>query len=135
MKKLLSFSLLAAILFITSCKKATLDYPLTGLWIGTYELVSGHEPAGPLYYSLDIQTDKTILVQGLGADGNTYYGKGTWSLSGADFTATITTLNLSQAGVVQNIKAIYSRNSRRMTGTVEHASGEQLSTFVLERTN
>lgn len=135
MKKLLSFSLLAAVLLFTSCKKENVDYPITGLWIGTYEIVFGHDPAGPLYYSFDIQSDKTILVQGLGADGNTYYGSGTWSLTGSNFAASITTMNLGQSGTVQNITAQYNPNSKRLSGFVEHATGEQKSSFVLERTN
>jgi hypothetical protein len=135
MKKLLSFSMLAAILFLTSCKKEHPGPSIMGLWIGTYEVVYGHEPTGPLYYSFAIQSDRKILVQSLGADGNTYYGEGTWNLSGSDFTASITTMNLGQAGVVQNVTAKYHPNSRKLQGEVENAGGDYKATFVLEKTD
>jgi hypothetical protein len=79
---------------------------IVGLWIGTF--TANNEPqAGHLYYNYDIREDGTILTFGVGADGNTYYSSGTWTLSGLNFSARYTTLNLSQKGVIQSVTAKY----------------------------
>ena len=100
--RFLSFILLSSVIFFCSCTKTINNpvptpitdtliikdtvflkplNPIVGLWIGTQNPNDGSTNV-PLYYSFDIRTDDSILVQGLGADGNTYYLRGTWVLSG-----------------------------------------------------
>lgn len=137
--KFLSFLSISAILFFSSCTK-TVTNPapvptIVGLWVGT--LTANNEPgAGPLYYSLDIKSDSTILSQGLGANGNTYYAAGTWSLSGSTFSATITSTTLSNKGVVQNLSATYNQDEGTLSaGTWETVGANAIGTFSLNRIN
>lgn len=90
----------------------------------------------PLYYSFEIKSDGTLLVQGQGADGNTYYSVGNWSLTGTAFTATIKVTNFSQAGVKQNITAVYNSASGKLTsGTVQTVGVAYTASFSLDRVN
>lgn len=121
--------------FLVSCEKITVepDKPIVGHWIGTYTTTIG-APGSDLYYSYYIASDSTVLVQSLGADGNTYYANGRWSLSGNSFTAHITATNLSQTGAMQNVQATYSRPDGTLIGTVQSAhSGAYAATFKLNR--
>jgi hypothetical protein len=111
--------------------------PIVGLWVGT--LTGVNEPAaGPLYYSFDIRSDSTLLTQSQGADGNTYYNQGTWSLSLTDsvFTAqTISTTN-GNSGVLQTITAVYSKYYGTLTsGTWKNIDGSGSGTFSMKRIN
>src|SRR6058998_3978826 len=113
--------ILVTLVSLQSCQKDHIyppkKNPIVGLWVGTYKVLEGGKGdvgTDNLYYSFDIRNDSTILTQGLGADGNTYYSVGTWSLHGKTFTATITTTNLSQQGVVQSVTADYNEK----TGTL-----------------
>jgi hypothetical protein len=108
--------------------------PIVGLWVGV--LTAVNEPqAGALYYSCDLRADGTILTTGLGADGNTYYSSGTWSLSGSVFTATITSTTLSNKGVVQNVSLIYSQANGTLTGTWQNQNLNASGTMLLNRIN
>jgi hypothetical protein len=115
MKQLLFIALtLITLVSLQSCQKDHIyppkKNPIVGLWVGTYKIEVGDKGdigRDNLYYSFDIREDSTILTQGLGADGNTYYSVGTWSLHGKTFTATITTQNLGVAGTVQDVTANY----------------------------
>ena len=135
--KLSVFLFIIGLFFFYSCSKSNSSpgNPIVGLWIGTYTSpqTQGHN----YYYSYDIRTDSSILVQGLGADGNTYYANGTWSLSGTSFSATITSQNLSQAGAVQTVTAQYSNNNGVLTGQVLLVGGNfsNAATFTLNRIN
>jgi hypothetical protein len=105
--------------------------PIVGLWVGT--LTAINEPsAGALYYSFDIRADSTILTQSEGADGNTYFNHGTWSLSGSAFSAT-TSADLT--GVVQTITAVYSDSGRLSSGVWANKDGSASGTFALKRIN
>jgi hypothetical protein len=76
-------------------------------------------------------------VQSQGADGNTYYGIGTWNVSNDSlFTATLTTTNLGQQGAVQNISAVYDKRKGVLRdGRVQSAGGFFLASFKLSRSN
>ena len=81
-----------------SCTKSTDTPTIVGFWVGTYQ-VTGSPTT--YYYSFDLRPDGTLLHKGTGADGNTYYGQGTYMVNGATFNYSDTTLNLSQAGAVE----------------------------------
>ena len=126
------------ILFFSSCDKDSpekAEYPIVGLWIGTYNATAGEDIVDSLYYSYNIKADSTIQMQGLGADGNTYYGTGTWSLAGNNFSTTITTSNLSQTGVVQKATAIYDKYQGTLSGELTTPGVTFQATFQLSRIN
>jgi hypothetical protein len=106
--------------------------PIAGLWVGSSQNIGLPSPG--LYYSLDVRADQSLVVQGLGADGNTYYGVGTWALSGTSFTSTQVITNLAQAGVVQTIVATYSKAAGTLTGSINN-NGTTVATFSLSRIN
>ena len=141
MKKALSFICIAlCVATLQSCKKDSIsvpNYPIEGLWIGTYDIVQAQESGGSFYYSFYIRNDDTLQVQGQGADGNTYYGIGTWNLSSDSlFSGTITTTNLGQQGTVQNVSAVYDKKKGVLrNGRVESVGGFFISSFRLSRSN
>src|SRR5688500_1165837 len=100
MKKVfLAISLLSILFIVQSCKKGEVsvpNYPITGLWIGTYNIIEAVESGNDFYYSFFIRRDDSIQVQGVGADGHTYYGIGTWTLADSTFHATFSTTNSGQ---------------------------------------
>jgi len=103
------------------------------LWIGTSQ-VNGQPELGSAYYSLDLRKDSTILVQGQGAsDGLTYYGEGTWSLSGISFTATTHILNFGETGTVQTITANYDSTAGTLSSGTWQNNGTTSGTFILQR--
>ena len=93
---------------------------ILGLWVGTYDVVSGADAGKTdFYYSFELHKDNTIQVTGLGGDGMTYYGIGTWSLKqGTAFSAHVTTTNLVHTGVPQTIIGTYDSTSNKLSGTV-----------------
>ena len=109
--------------------------PIVGLWIGT--LTANNEPAaGTLYYSFDIRANGSILTQSLGADGNTYYNEGTWTLSGTAFSATTTCTTVPYKGAVEKLTAIYDKENGTLSSGVWEAVGAVASgTFSLSRIN
>ena len=140
MKKLiLAISLLSGLFILQSCKKSEVsipNYPITGLWIGTYNIIEAAESGDDFYYSFFIRRDDSIQVQGVGADGQTYYAIGTWTLSDSTFHATFSTTNLGQQGVVQNATAIYDKKKGVLKNGIV-ASQDQffVASFNLSRTN
>jgi hypothetical protein len=139
MRKVVYFFLTLSLIFLLStCKKSSTpapNYPIVGLWIGT-QVPNDGSTTVPLYYSFDLHSDSSILLQGLGADGNTYYALGKWSLSGTAFTAAITASNLSQAGAKQTLSAVYSSDKGTLSsGVVMGVGNNYTATFSMERTN
>ena len=138
-KVLLLISFALGLATLQSCKKDNVSiskYPIEGLWIGTYDITEAVESGHSFYYSFFIRRDDSIQVQGVGADGNTYYAIGTWTLSDNVFHATFSTTNLSQQGVVQNATAIYDKNKGWLkNGTVESVDQFFKASFNLSRTN
>jgi len=125
--------------FFSGCSKsndnAAPSNPIVGLWIGTQNPDDG-SATFPLYYSYDIKSDSTMLVQGEGSDGNTYYLSGTWSLNGTIFTAQLTTQNFGQAGVKQNISATYNSSLGKLSsGTIQSVGINYSATFTMDRFN
>jgi hypothetical protein len=130
---------ISGLLFFSSCNKnspSAPNYPIVGLWTGTYMVTSEGPQTDSLYYSYDLKSDSSMLVQSLGADGNTYYGIGKWSLKGTSFSATITTINLGQNGAVQNVTANYSSTHGLLnSGVVQSVPGSYTASFHLSRIN
>lgn len=118
MKKLLFCLALPASLFICSCSK---DSPkpatpsMVGLWIGTYS--AANEDVQGLYESFDLKADSTLEVQSQGADGNTYYGAGTWSTSGMNFTTTYAETNFGNQGVAATFTGTWTTATMQISGT------------------
>lgn len=139
-KVLLSICIALSFAALQSCNKHEItvpNHPIDGLWIGTYDIVQAAESGNSFYYSFFIRTDDTLQAQGQGADGNTYYGIGTWDLrNDTMFSATLTTTNFSQQGAVQHISAIYDKKKGVLrNGRVESVGGFFLGSFNLTRTN
>jgi len=107
-----------------------------GLWIGTYDVTDG-PGAGTKdwYYSYELHKDGTIQMVGTGGQGQTNYGSGTWSLqNGTDFSAHITTTNLSDAGTAQTITGTYDSTNNKLSGTVTNDKGVYYkATFEMEK--
>ena len=87
---------------------------LVGLWVGTY--TADNENVGNLYESFDLKADSTVQVQSQGADGNTYYGSGTWSVSGTSFTTTYTENNLGNAGKPATFTGAWNASTMQISG-------------------
>ena len=140
MKKILSVICIASILAtLQSCNKddiAVPNYPIEGLWIGTYDIVQAVESGHSFYYSFFIRRNDSIQVQGVGADGFTYYAIGTWTLNDTTFQASFVTTNSGQQGVVQNASATYDkRRGLLKNGKVESVNQFFKASFNLSRTN
>jgi hypothetical protein len=138
-KALLAVTLVTSLFILQSCDKnehTEESHPITGLWIGTYDITQAAESGHSFYYSYFLRNDDTIQVQGVGADGNTYYAIGTWDLEDSVFHATFATTNLGQTGVQQNATAIYDKkNGVLRNGVVESVDQYFKASFKLERTD
>lgn len=122
MKKNISYVVISAISLIllcqVSCKKddtGNATYPISGLWIGTY---TGGGVTTPRFYSLTVFPDGSVLTKGDISTGFAY-SQGTWTLTGNNFSATITTF--SSPSVEQKITATFSN-----TGTLSGATWQDL---------
>jgi hypothetical protein len=129
--KLLSLVLVCAAVLNFSCSKDNDDptYQVAGLWIGTYTVTQLPQQQ-PLYYSFSIKPDGKILTEGVGANGATYYSKGTWILNGNVFTATYTSINYSGSQVTQSATLTYDNAGTMTNGTwtdVVNPNGGSLS--------
>ena len=118
---------------VTKIVVDTLKPPTTivGIWVGTYQ-VTGSPTT--YYYSFDLRPDGTLLHKGTGADGNTYYGQGTYTLNGTTFNYSDTTLNLSQAGAVEIGTGTYTATDGTLTGSWQNPGGTTvIGTFSLTK--
>ncbi len=133
--KLFFLLLLCAAMLNFSCSKDKDDpsYQVAGLWIGTYTITQMPQQA-PLYYSFIIKPDGKILTEGVGANGVTYYSKGTWTINGNLFAATFTTINYAGSQITQSATLSYNSSGIMTNGTwtdVNNPYGTDLSgTFV-----
>ena len=139
MAKKFLFLFFSLSIFFISCSKESDDtikdvvYPITGFWVGTYTVDNLNQP--PLYFAFSIQSDSTIIIQGQGGDGKTYYQYGTWSLSGTSFSASATTTDPEylNSGVVETFTANFDNKGKLASGvwkTIYHTGK-----FALERKN
>jgi hypothetical protein len=116
--KLLSLLLIYAVVLNFSCSKDKDNptYQVAGLWIGTYTVTQLPQQQ-PLYYNFSVKPDGKILTEGVGADGKTYYAKGTWTLTGNIFTATYTSINYNGSQVTQSATLTYDKSGNMTNGT------------------
>lgn len=138
--KTLTFALIATvgILTLTHCKKSNdskEEFPIVGLWIGSQVPEDG-SAVTPLYLSVDLLADSTIQTSGLGGDGNTYYSKGTYSLSGTAFTASVKVTGSYQNGLTQTLTATYHPENGTITGgELVNVGTSYHGSFTLARIN
>ncbi len=114
----------------TSCSKSTETPTIVGFWVGTYQVTGS---STNYYYSFDLRPDGTLLHKGTGADGNTYYGQGTYVVNGATFNYSDTTLNLSQAGSVEIGTGTYSSAAGTITGNWQNPGGTVTGTLSVKK--
>ena len=114
---LLSFVILITLLAaFNSCKKSNdpappVQHTIEGLWIGTITNASASEP-----YNLSIKPDGKITFESI-ISGQEQFGAGTWTLSGSNFSANVTTLYgvQSNVGVQQRLTATFNSSSGALT--------------------
>jgi hypothetical protein len=110
----LALTLTSICFFSSSCtKSSTPATTIVGFWNGTFQ-ANGYSGSYP--YRFDLRPDSTLSYKGTGADNNIYYGEGTYSLSGTNFSFSFTVLNLSNAGVVQTGTGTYNATAGTITG-------------------
>lgn len=127
------FFLCASICVLTSsCSKTEIKSPVTivGFWVGTFQVTgdTSHH-----YVSYDLRPDSVLLYKSVGSDGNNYYGEGTYSLSGTSFSYSFTTLNMSQAGVVQNGTGTYTAGAATIIGNWQNQGIDVAGTFNVKK--
>ena len=117
---------------VTKIVVDTLKPPTTivGIWVGTYQ-VTGSPTT--YYYSFDLRPDGTLLHKGTGADGNTYYGQGSYTVSGTTFNYSDTTLNLGQIGAVEHGTGTYTPAAGTITGNWQNPGGSLTGTFSVSK--
>ncbi len=117
---------------VTKIVVDTLRPPTTivGVWVGTYQ-VTGSPAIN--YYSFDLRPDGTLLHKGVGADGNTYYGQGRYTINGTAFSYSDTVLNLGQAGSVENGSGIYSAADSTINANLIAGGGALYGTFSVKK--
>ena len=95
-------AILLSIFSAKSCEKktASCDCKLEGLWSGTYS-VDQNPKQGKLYYSIVFKPGGTLITEGKGSDGTSYYSSGKWDLNGTDLNCEFQTINFPYGTVVQ----------------------------------
>jgi hypothetical protein len=135
---------LITIFAFTSCQKdsttptpTATKYPVEGLWIGTYTIDNSPSESGIYFYSYAVYKGGSILIKGMGADGNTYYSSGQWALSSTNvFSSTYTTINFSGAQVTQTMTANFSNTGKMTEGVwTDTKNGSQTGKLTMERVN
>ncbi len=105
---------------------------IVGFWVGTYQVTGS--PA-TYYISFDLRPDGTFIHKGTGADGNTYYGQGSYTISGTNFSYSDTTLNLSQTGAIQTGTGTYNASSKTITGNMQNPGATITGTFNVTKSD
>ncbi|MES1159205.1 MAG: hypothetical protein ABUM51_00465 [Bacteroidota bacterium] len=145
MKKILFFSILSTSLFFVACTKKTVieapptntnPNPIVGLWVGTFQ-ITGATNLGSFYQSFSLFPDSTLIEEGGGSNGQMWLGKGTWSLKGTAWSATITNGDISQGTWTQQATAKYDSVAGTLSqGALAYTTGGSGSiTFSLKRVN
>lgn len=142
-KFMLAAFLITSIVF-NACQKDSTSptpdspkYQVEGLWIGTYTIDNSPSESGIYFYSYAVYKDGSILIKGMGADGNTYYSSGQWALSSTNvFSSTYTTINFSGAQVTQTMTANFSDTGKMTEGVwTDTKNGSQTGKLTMERVN
>ncbi len=103
---------------------------IVGFWVGTYQVTGS-----PItyYVSFDLRPDGTFFHKGTGADGNTYYGQGTYTVNGTNVNYSDTTLNLSQAGTIETGTGTYNAAAGTITGSLQILGTAVTGTFSVTK--
>ena len=104
---------------------------MVGLWIGTYS--AANEDVQGLYESFDLKADSTLEVQSQGADGNTYYGAGTWSTSGTNFTTIYTENNFGNQGKAATFTGTWTAATMQVSGNWLSADHDASGAFSMTK--
>jgi hypothetical protein len=139
MKAKLLITLFTVTLFVaTSCEKEEIEkkYPIEGLWIGTYT-INEIPQQGALYYSFIIKPGGSLLTEGKGGDGKTYYATGSWTLTDTLFSFTYTTPDAFNNPVTATGTATYHKTGKLTNGIWHNITKPNISgTFpVMDRVN
>lgn len=105
---------------------------IVGFWVGTYQ-VTGSPTT--YYISYDLRPDGTFLHKGTGADTQTYYGQGTYTVNGTNFNYSDTTLNLSQTGAIQMGTGTYNAAAGTITGNWQNPAASVTGTFSVTKSD
>jgi hypothetical protein len=108
--------------------------PITGHWVGSY-FING-DAVDSLEYIFDIRPDGTVYAIGNGTNGTAGHASGPWTLNGVNFSATLTTMAVSNPENVQAVTAKYDSVSGRLTNGTWHfttGGGGASGTFSLMR--
>jgi hypothetical protein len=115
----------------SSCSKTNTPTTVVGFWVGTYGITGSPTR---YYISFDLRPDGTFLQKGTGADTNTYYGQGTYTVNGANLNYSDTTLNLSQTGAVEIGTGTYTAAAGTITGSWQNpGSNTVIGTFSVTK--
>ena len=145
MKRALLTPLIACAIFCISCNKEitqTPQYPIEGLWIGTFSFTEGATSFPAQYFSYIIKPDGKMIVE-LHHEGVTYFATGTWTLTGDSLLCRYT---FPVSNIGPNLKQISSSafdKSGKLTGTWSNANNSwqavaddnQKGSFSLSREN
>ncbi|MEO8405240.1 MAG: hypothetical protein ABI480_11615 [Chitinophagaceae bacterium] len=123
MKKILPVILICC-LFLAFSKKdenkpspGSAAYSLPGLWMGTYN-VDQVPDQGALPYTMIFKPDGTLLAEGKGGDGGTYYTAGNWVIVGDSVKSTFTSINYPADYQVTQLSSLYFNNATgELTGS------------------
>jgi hypothetical protein len=101
-----------------SCKKdedeQSINHNVKGLWVGTYTV--DQLPTQPaLFYSFVIKPDGTLITEGKGANGVSYYAVGTWNVTGDSLKCTYTSLNAPPPQVTQSAKFHFNNSNGKLS--------------------
>lgn len=100
------------VICIYSCSKdgeTTATFEVPGIYMGTYTV--DQVPAqGSLFYSFIIQPDATMITEGKGSNGSTYYSAGTWTLAQDTLRCTFSSVNFPGVTVTQSAKFYFNKN-------------------------
>lgn len=114
---------------LLSCKKdstnqtPTPNNTIQGLWVGTYTVGAGSSvPAGTsFFFSFSIYSDGTASYKSKGFYNGSYdyitFANGTWTLTGTQFSFTVTTINLAGGGPQQTQSGAATFNTSAVTLT------------------
>lgn len=97
------FGLLLSFVSVKSCERKTntCDCRLAGIWSGTYT-VDQVQDQGKLPYNFVFKPDGSLITEGKGGDGITYYSSGNWQLEGNELKCTLKSINFPYGEVVQS---------------------------------
>jgi hypothetical protein len=127
---ILAFVFTSICLVNSSCSKTNTSNTIVGFWVGTYQVAGSPKT---YYYSFDLRPDGTLLHKGTGADGNNYYGQGSYTVNGTTLNYSDTTLNLSQAGSVEIGTGTFNAAAGTITGNWQNIGGSLTGTLSLTK--